>query len=238
MRGGSAFGEEHRPGLSAGDQLGQEPGGGSLEVQEMNVLVLDACPCLPAGQVKVGHVQSEGILGASDATDDVNRLLDLDTQTYLPEDILVKVDIASMAHALEVRAPLLDHVLVEWMAGLPGDLKLRDIRGKRVLRHIARDLVPREILVRRKKGFSLPVDRWFREELRPLARDLLTDRICRERGILDPGGVARLLDAHDRGEDHGERLWNLLVLEMWFREQGSAADVVRWDAHAGVDRRA
>jgi asparagine synthase (glutamine-hydrolysing) len=164
----------------------------------------------------------EGILAASDATDDVNRLLDLDTQTYLPEDILVKVDIASMAHALEVRAPLLDHVLVEWMAGLSGDLKLRGIRGKRVLRRIARDLLPREILTRRKKGFSLPVDRWFREELRPLARDMLTDRTCRERGILDPGGVGRLLEAHDRGEDHGERLWNLLVLEMWFREQAAA----------------
>jgi asparagine synthase (glutamine-hydrolysing) len=164
----------------------------------------------------------EGILAASDARDDVNRLLDLDTQTYLPEDILVKVDIASMAHALEVRAPLLDHVLVEHMARLPGELKLRGLRGKRILRHIARDLVPREILTRRKKGFSLPVDRWFREELRPLARDVLTDRTCRERGILDPRGVTRLLDAHDRGEDHGERLWNLLVLETWFREQAAA----------------
>src|SRR5262249_11711080 len=133
----------------------------------------------------------EEILARSDATDDVNRLLDLDTQTYLPEDILVKVDIASMAHALEVRAPLLDHVLVEWMAGLPGDLKLRGIRGKRVLRRIARDLVPEEILTRRKKGFSLPVDRWFREELRPMARDVLTDRTCRDPAILHPRGFPR-----------------------------------------------
>jgi asparagine synthase (glutamine-hydrolysing) len=159
------------------------------------------------------------ILAESDATDDVNRLLDLDTRTYLPDDILVKVDIASMAHALEVRAPLLDQELVEWMAGLPGRLKLRGLRGKRILRRAAAGLVPRAILTRKKRGFALPVDGWFRGKLRPMARDLLAGG-GRVSGIVDAGEVARLLDEHDRGVDHGERLWNLLVLELWLREHG------------------
>jgi asparagine synthase (glutamine-hydrolysing) len=160
------------------------------------------------------------ILARSDATDDVNRLLDLDTQTYLPDDILVKVDIASMAHALEVRAPLLDQTLVEWMAGLPGTLKLRGLRGKRLLRRAAEGLVPKSILTRKKRGFALPVDGWFRGALRPMARDLLDSAGGRAQGFVDRAAVRRLLDEQDRGVDHGERLWNLLVLELWLREQG------------------
>jgi asparagine synthase (glutamine-hydrolysing) len=160
------------------------------------------------------------ILAGSDATDDVNRLLDLDTQTYLPDDILVKVDIASMAHALEVRAPLLDQTLVEWMAGLGGELKLRGLRGKRILRRAAAGLVPRAILTRKKRGFALPVDGWFRGKLRPMARDLLGADGARLLTIADKTEVRRLLDEQDRGVDHGERLWNLLVLELWLREHG------------------
>jgi len=101
----------------------------------------------------------ESLLSASDAKDPTNRLLDLDTQTYLPDDIFTKVDIASMAHALEVRAPLVDHVLMERMARLPARLKLRGLRG-----------------------------------------------------------TTRLLETHARGASHGERLWNLVVLELWHRQ--------------------
>jgi asparagine synthase (glutamine-hydrolysing) len=157
------------------------------------------------------------LLADSTARDDINRLLDLDTQTYLPDDILVKVDIASMAHALEVRAPLLDHVLVEWMAGLPGELKLRGLRGKRLLRKVARGLVPHAILTRKKKGFAMPVAGWFRGALRPMARDLLGVADARTAPLLEGAAVRRLLDEHDAGVDHGERLWNLLVLELWLR---------------------
>jgi asparagine synthase (glutamine-hydrolysing) len=157
------------------------------------------------------------ILRDGTARDDINRLLELDTQTYLPDDILVKVDIASMAHALEVRAPLLDHVLVEWMAGLPGELKLRGLRGKRLLRKVARDLVPAAILTRKKKGFAMPVDGWFRGPLRAMARDLLATASARTAGWLQATAVTRLLDEHDAGFNHGERLWNLLVLELWLR---------------------
>jgi asparagine synthase (glutamine-hydrolysing) len=158
------------------------------------------------------------LLATSTAKDDVNRLLDLDTSSYLPDDILVKVDIASMAHALEVRAPLLDHVLVEWMAGLPGRLKLNFMRGKRLLRTIARGRIPKEILTRKKKGFSMPVDQWFRGELRPMARDLLLGADARTRDYVETACVRQFLDEQDRGAHHGEKLWNLVVLELWLRE--------------------
>jgi asparagine synthase (glutamine-hydrolysing) len=163
------------------------------------------------------------ILGRSAADDDVNRLLELDTNTYLPDDILVKVDIASMAHALEVRAPLLDHVIVEWMAGLPGRLKLSFLRGKRLLRAIARGRIPDEILTRKKKGFAMPVDTWFRGELRPMAHDLLLDTNARTRDYVVTDCVRQLLAEQDRGAHHGEKLWNLVVLELWLREPRGGA---------------
>jgi asparagine synthase (glutamine-hydrolysing) len=160
----------------------------------------------------------ESLLSASDARDSTNRLLDLDSQTYLPDDIFTKVDIASMAHALEVRAPFVDHVLMERLAQLPARLKLRGLRGKHLLRRAVADSVPRSVVRRRKRGFSLPIDAWFRGPLRTLARDVLTDSATRNRGLLEPAGVADLLRAHDRGASHGERLWNLVVLELWHRE--------------------
>jgi asparagine synthase (glutamine-hydrolysing) len=174
----------------------------------------------PPGAADPVEARFRELLARSDAPDDLNRLLDLDTQTYLPDDILVKVDIASMAHALEVRAPLLDQELVMWMAGLPASLKLRGLRGKRLLRRVARDLVPRPILTRKKKGFSLPVDAWFRGELRPMSRDLLGEADARTRTFVNPVAVSALLDEHASGINHGERLWNLLVLELWLREHG------------------
>jgi asparagine synthase (glutamine-hydrolysing) len=159
----------------------------------------------------------------STAKDDVNRLLDLDTNSYLPDDILVKVDIASMAHALEVRAPLLDHVLVEWMAGLPGRLKLNFLRGKRLLRTIARGRIPPDILTRKKKGFSMPVDNWFRNELRPMAHDLLLGADAKTRDYVETECVRQFLGEQDRGAHHGEKLWNLIVLELWLRESRAEA---------------
>jgi asparagine synthase (glutamine-hydrolysing) len=160
----------------------------------------------------------ESLLAASDARDPTNRLLDLDTQTYLPDDIFTKVDIASMAHGLEVRAPLVDHFLMEHMASLPARLKLRGLRGKYLFRRAVADSVPRSVVRRRKRGFSLPIDAWFRGPLRELAWDILTDRTTRVRGLLDEGGVISLLESHQRGASHGERLWNLVVLELWHRE--------------------
>ena len=157
-------------------------------------------------------------LSASAATDTVSRLQDLDVDTYLPDDILTKVDIASMTHGLEARAPLVDHHVVELGAALPGRLKLRGLTGKHILKRAFADLVPAEIVNRRKKGFALPTARWLAGRLHGFARDMLLSPEARGRGFFEPDAVAALLDRHRAGEDHGERLWNLIVLETWHRE--------------------
>lgn len=126
------------------------------------------------------------ILDSSTATDAVGRLLDLDIQTYLPDDILVKVDIAAMAHSLEVRCPLLDHELMSFAASVPSNKKLRGFSSKAVLRAAVTGLVPESILNRPKQGFGLPIDRWMREDLAPMARDILLDQTATNRGLFDP----------------------------------------------------
>lgn len=158
------------------------------------------------------------ILARSRAGDSLGRLMDLDLQTYLPDDILVKVDIASMTHSLEARSPLCDHRVIELAASLPSYLKLRGLTGKHVLKRAFADLVPWSILDRKKKGFSMPVKRWFRTTLRDYARDMLLSRQAAERGLFRVDRVADLIDRHQAGQDHGDRLWNLLALEVWFRE--------------------
>ena len=157
----------------------------------------------------------------------VGRLQNLDAETYLPDDILAKVDVASMAHGLEARAPFVDHQVMELGAALPGHLKLRHGKGKRILKEAFADLVPAEIVNRRKKGFALPTGRWLAGRLHGFARDLLLSPEARGRGLFQAAAVEALLDRHRAGEDHGERLWNLMVLETWFREMidGRAAFV-------------
>jgi asparagine synthase (glutamine-hydrolysing) len=157
-------------------------------------------------------------LSASAATDTISRLQDLDVDTYLPDDILTKVDIASMTHSLEARAPLVDHHVVELGAALPGRLKLRGLTGKYILKRAFADLVPAEIVNRKKKGFALPTARWLAGRLHGFARDMLLSPEARGRGFFEPDAVAALLDRHRAGEDHGERIWNLIVLETWHRE--------------------
>lgn len=157
-------------------------------------------------------------LASSAATDTVGRLTDLDVETYLPDDILTKVDVASMTHSLEARAPLVDHHVVELGAALPGPMKLRRGRGKYILKRAFADLVPDAILHRKKRGFALPIAGWFRGRLYGPTRELLTSRQARQRGLFQPEAVDELLERHRRGEDHGERLWNLTVLETWYRE--------------------
>jgi asparagine synthase (glutamine-hydrolysing) len=157
-------------------------------------------------------------LQQSGATDVVGRLQDLDCDTYLPDDILAKVDIASMSHGLEARAPFCDHDVVALGAALPGRLKLRRGKGKYILKQAFADLVPPEIVARRKKGFALPIGRWLAGRLHGFARDLLLSSEARQRGLFVPAAVESMLDRHRAGEDHGERIWNLMVLETWFRQ--------------------
>lgn len=141
-----------------------------------------------------------------------------DLLTYLPDDLLVKVDIASMANSLECRAPFLDYRLVELAAGMPIGLKYRRGRGKRILLEAFGDLLPTSIQRRGKMGFGVPLDHWFRHELRDFARDILLDPVARNRGYFRPEAVRRLFEEHESGRaDRSHRLWALLFFEMWHR---------------------
>ena len=142
----------------------------------------------------------------------------LDFATYLPGDLLPKSDIASMAHSLELRSPLLDHRVVELGLSLPDHLKQRGREGKVALRRAFADDLPPTRRGRGKSGFGVPLAHWFRGELRPLARELLLDERARSRGWFRPAAVERLLDEHASGRaDHGHRLWTLVMLELWQR---------------------
>lgn len=160
----------------------------------------------------------------------VDRLSQLDLQTYLPDDILTKVDIASMAHGLEARAPLVDHRVVELGSRLPAKTKLRHGEGKALFRQAFAPFLPAAILNRGKRGFALPTRRWLGGKLHDFARDTLLSSPARARGLFRPEGVASLMDRHLAGEDHGERIWNLLALEIWYREivDGRAALLADW----------
>lgn len=143
----------------------------------------------------------------------------VDLQTYLPCDILTKVDIASMAHSLECRSPFLDVRVAELAIGMPLELKLRHGVGKCILRETFADVLPPAVRRRGKMGFGVPLDHWFRGELRDMARDVLLGSPARDRGLFRPEAVVRLLDDHQQGRfDHSYRLWALLFLELWFRQ--------------------
>ena len=171
----------------------------------------------------VGHaVPAWELLGPAGAG--ISGLQRLDVRTYLPGDLLLKADIASMAHSLEVRSPLLDHAVLELGLSLPDSLKVDGRRGKVALRRAFADTLPPRIAARGKTGFGVPIARWFRDELRTFAGDVLLGETARARGQLRPGAVARLLDDHVSGRaDHAHRLWCLLMLELWQREHLGAA---------------
>ncbi|MEU8378782.1 asparagine synthase (glutamine-hydrolyzing) [Streptosporangium sp. NPDC048865] len=148
---------------------------------------------------------------------DLTRVMDVDVNTYLPGDLLVKTDISTMAFSVEARSPFLDHVLMEWAAGLPGELKIRGGTTKYLLKHALADWLPAHLLGRPKMGFGVPLASWLRSGLRSMAYDLLTDATARDRGIFDPEAVARLLAEHAAGRDHSNRIWALLQFELWHR---------------------
>src|SRR5215475_9933964 len=153
------------------------------------------------------------------AKDALGRVLYVDTKTYLPGDILYKVDRMSMLRSLEARVPLLDHVLVEWVTGLTAEWKMRGREQKYILRKLAERVgVPKEVIYRRKQGFSLPLVHWMRHELKDLIISVLLDHTALQRGFFDPKGIRQLLDEHFRGRrDHSPRIWRLLMFELWHR---------------------
>ncbi|MFC4606815.1 asparagine synthase (glutamine-hydrolyzing) [Streptomyces maoxianensis] len=157
------------------------------------------------------------VFDASRADEDVNRLMDVDVNTYLPGDLLVKVDITTMAHSLEARSPFLDHHLMEWAAGLPGQWKVDGQVTKALLKKAMAPWLPSDLISRPKAGFGVPLADWLRCELRPLAFDLLTDHTARSRGLFRPEVVRQLLRDHDEGRDRSNQLWSLLQFELWQR---------------------
>lgn len=155
---------------------------------------------------------------ASDAEDPLGRILDVDAQTYLPDDILVKVDIASMAHSLEVRSPLLDHVFMETVAAIPTDRKFSGGARKRIFKDAMREWLPDHVLDRPKQGFSVPVREWFRGQRRDLPKNVLLDPRSLDRSLFREEVVRALIDDHVEGlTDNAGRIWALLQLELWLR---------------------
>jgi asparagine synthase (glutamine-hydrolysing) len=153
------------------------------------------------------------------ANDPLSQILYLDSKTYLPGDILTKVDRMSMATSLEVRAPMLDHVFLEWVAGLTPDWKMRPREQKYILKKLARRVgVPASVLERPKQGFTLPLVHWMRHELRDLVRSLLLEPRTLQRGFFDEKGVRTMLAEFESGrsDDHLP-IWRLLIFELWQR---------------------
>ncbi|HJY29482.1 MAG TPA: asparagine synthase (glutamine-hydrolyzing) [Pyrinomonadaceae bacterium] len=147
----------------------------------------------------------------------VDAMLLTDQMTYLPNDLLVKVDIATMAVSLEARSPFLDHHVIEWAASLPQNLKLRGLTGKYLLKKVLRKLLPSENLDRRKMGFGVPVGHWFRGKMQPFLREVLLSEKALGRGLFKPEAVKQLVELHTRAErDYSAQLWTLLMLELWF----------------------
>lgn len=142
-----------------------------------------------------------------------------DLVTYLPCDLMTKVDIASMAHSLECRQPFLDHRLVEFAIHLPVMHKFQRGSGKRLLRKAFADLLPEAIWNRKKMGFGVPLDHWFRKDLREFTRDTLLSDETLSGTILRRDAVRQMIEEHESGSaDHSYRLWSVLMLELWLRE--------------------
>lgn len=148
-------------------------------------------------------------------TDVVNRILAMDTYSYLPGDLLPKVDITTMAVSLEARSPLLDHTFMEWAAALPGDLKVRNGETKYLFKKALGPWLPQELIYRRKQGFGIPLDAWLRGPLRSMLADLLPNGTGVRLGWFDASEVQGLIDQHMNGVNHAPRLYALLMLELW-----------------------
>jgi asparagine synthase (glutamine-hydrolysing) len=146
------------------------------------------------------------------------RVLLVDALTYLPDDLLVKMDVASMACSLEVRAPLLDHLLVEYCAGLPPTLKVGRYGTKHIMKTIAAGFLPPDIVFRQKQGFAIPLGAWLRGPLAGLMREVLLEVPTGSREFFARSEVQQLVEGHLSGrENHGARLWLLLNFFLWHR---------------------
>jgi asparagine synthase (glutamine-hydrolysing) len=164
---------------------------------------------------------------ATGGAEELARMMGVDIALFMVDDMLVKTDRASMAHSLEARVPILDPVVAELALALPSRLKVRGLEKKRLLRRAVAPLLPREILEGKKRGFSAPIGNWLRNELQPLAREVLSPASLRRQGFFRPDVVTRLIDDHaERRADNSRKIWALLTFALWYERyaDGSAAE--------------
>ena len=186
---------------------------GSFTPEEQTALLTADALAASDGEI---YAQARQFAEECDSDDLVTRMQSVDTRLYLAEDILTKVDRASMAVSLEVRAPFLDPRVAEYTASLPCHYKLRRQKTKYILKKAVKELLPPFVTKRGKKGFGVPVAEWLKVKLRPLARDLLSPERVRRAGVFNPNYIARLQDEHERGvANHRKLLWTLLMFELW-----------------------
>ncbi|HUF04680.1 MAG TPA: asparagine synthase (glutamine-hydrolyzing) [Aridibacter sp.] len=187
---------------------------GSFSVEEKEKLLTSSF----ADSVSLADTYSvaRDLAEGCDAESVVERMQYLDMKLYLAEDILTKVDRASMAVSLEVRAPFLDHKVAEFAASLPAGYKLKGRTSKYILKKAVKDLLPDEIISRPKKGFGIPVAEWLKGRLSPLLHELLSESRLKRQGIFEPSYVSRLIEEHESGKaNHYKQLWTLLVFQLW-----------------------
>ncbi len=153
----------------------------------------------------------------SDAGNYLDATLDLDLRMYLPDTLMTKTDIASMAHSLEARAPMLDHKFLEFVASIPPELKLKNgVESKYIFKKAVEPYLPHDIIYRKKMGFGVPIEHWFRHELRDMVRDILLSQQATQRGYFRRDYIEGILNRHqNQGESWQYLIWNLLMLELW-----------------------
>lgn len=170
------------------------------------------------------YKDAKELLKLTDAENDIEKMQFLDLNFYMAEDILTKVDRASMAVSLEVRAPFLDPRIAEFAASIPLDYKLKGSKGKYILKKAVEPLLPKEILHRPKKGFGIPIAGWLKGRLNPLMHDLLDETRLKNQGLFDPKFVQKLVNEHEKNiASHHKQLWTLLVFQLWYENFGRAA---------------
>ncbi|MFQ6082612.1 MAG: asparagine synthase (glutamine-hydrolyzing) [Candidatus Aminicenantia bacterium] len=151
-------------------------------------------------------------------TDSIDNMISVEVNTYLPDDLLVKMDVACMANSLEARSPLLDHKFMEFTATLPVNFKIKKGERKYIFKKALENLLPKEIIYRQKKGFTPPVDDWFRKEMKDYASEILLDSETINRNYFRKEGIVKLLKEHCHSKiNHGEVIWALIFLELWHR---------------------
>ncbi len=187
---------------------------GSFTIEEQDQLLTDHVRGKTTADIYAG---ARNLLGICDASNDIERMQYLDINFYMAEDILSKVDRASMAVSLETRAPFLDPRIGEFAASLPLNYKLRGSNGKYILKRSLEGLLPRSVLTRSKKGFGIPIAEWLKGRLNPLMHDLLATERLRDQGLFEPDQVQKLIREHETGvASHHKQLWTLLVFQLWY----------------------